>query len=256
MLQNGSFTEGWETLPALPEAGYLRNQRPNGWQLTWLNKGQPLYDDPNSQAQGVPECVHKLGTQLPPHEQRGMPNALILVGDTTYKIFNSGAAFGAALSQTVTGLQPGTQAVLTVPIQVHLHGESDEYGAESSVWVNDEGEWVNGRVMGDRKWYRHKVEFTVPANGEAEIVIRVKSKWNKPKDFFFDGIVLEAEQATSGDITDDTVVDNDDAGGETAVPVKTIYLQLPAGVQLRQGESSQPNVVEINLPPGVTVEIV
>ena len=35
MLQNGSFSEGWETLPAIADAGFLRNQRPNGWQIEW-----------------------------------------------------------------------------------------------------------------------------------------------------------------------------------------------------------------------------
>ncbi len=204
MLKNGSFTEDWETLAAIPEAGYLKNQRPNHWQLAWLNKGDPLYDDPNTKVDGIPECVHKLSDQLPADEQFGGVKALILAGDTTYKIFNSAAKFGATLSQTVTGLVPNSQATLTVPIQVHLHGETDTYGAESGVWVNGEGGWVNGFDMGDRQWYRHIIPFTVPASGEAEIVIRVKSKWTKPKDFFFDGITLEAQATPTG--TDDSVV--------------------------------------------------
>jgi murein DD-endopeptidase MepM/ murein hydrolase activator NlpD len=195
MLQNGSFSAGWETLPALPEAGFLQNQRPNGWQLVWLRKGESLYDDPNSQAEGIPECVHKLSTQLPADEQLGATNALILAGDATYKVFSPLIAFGAMLSQTVSGLQPGTQAVLTVPVRVHQHGDTDPYGAESGVWVNGTGQWVNADLMGERKWYYHKVEFAVPANGVAEIVIRVKSKWNKPKDFFFSNVQLQAETA-------------------------------------------------------------
>jgi hypothetical protein len=113
MLRNGNFMEGWETLDPLPEANFLRNQRPRGWQLAWLKPGTPLYDDPNTQATGIPECVHKLSTQLPPDEQRGQPKALILDGDTTYKIFSATAPFGATLSQTVTGLEPGSQATLT-----------------------------------------------------------------------------------------------------------------------------------------------
>ena len=247
MLKNGNFSEGWETLPALPEAGFLRNQRPNHWQLEWLKPGSPLYDDPNSRVQGIPECVHKLSEQLPPHEQLGAANALILDGNATYKIFSSGAAFGAALSQTVTGLQPGSQAILTVPIQVHLHGETDDFGAESSVWVNGEGGWVNGKVMGDRQWYKHKVEFTVPDNGTAEIVIRVKSKWNKAKDFFFDGIALMAETALDSHIRE-TVPQP--PPGDTQI----VYVQLPPGFQLRRGVSQQANVIEVNAPAGVTIQ--
>ena len=255
MLKNGNFSEEWETLPALPEAGFLRNQRPNHWQLEWLKPGNPLYDDPNSRVQGIPECVHKLSEQLPPHEQLGAANALILDGKATYKIFSFGAAFGAALSQTVTGLQPGSQAMLTVPIQVHLHGETDDYGAESSVWVNGEGGWVNGKVMGDRKWYEHKVEFTVPDNGTAEIVIRVKSKWNKAKDFFFDGIKLAAREVPAGTSGGGEVVDSADAEGETAVPGgQVVYVQLPAGFALKTGASQQTNVIEINVPAGVSIQ--
>jgi hypothetical protein len=245
MLRNGNFMEGWETLDPLPEANFLRNQRPRGWQMVWLAPGTPLYDDPNSQATGIPECVHKLSTQLPPHEQLGETNALILDGDTTYKIFSANASFGATLSQTVTGLQPGSQATLTVPIQVHLHGETDAHGAESGVWVNGEGGWVNGGTMGDRKWHKHVVRFDVPPSGTAEIVIRVKSKWAKPKDFFFDGIKLTAE------IVDKPPPDDPPPPGE-----QTIIIQLPPGLQISEGVSSQAGIVEINVPEGVTIQIV
>ncbi len=243
MLQNGNFMADWETLPAVAEAGYLRNQRPYHWQLEWLKPGQPLYDDPNSLVTGIPECVHKLSAQLPPNEQFGQPNALILDGSVTYKIFNSAAVFGAALSQTVSGLQPGSQATLTVPIQVHLHGETDAYGAESGVWVNGEGGWVHGFDMSDRRWYRHIITFTVPPSGQAEVVIRVKSKWVKGKDFFFDGITLEAQTAPSSPPPP--------AAGE-----QTIFIQLAPGLQISQGVSSQTGIVEVNVPEGVTIQIV
>ncbi|MFW5941955.1 MAG: NBR1-Ig-like domain-containing protein [Chloroflexota bacterium] len=196
MIDNGTFTEGWRDLPPAP--GNLINQEPAGWRLQWLEPGRPLYDDAASQAGGVPECVHKLGEQLPPNEQLGQPDALILAGDTTYKIFHASAPFGATLSQTVTGLKPGSEATLTVPVRVHRHGDPDIFGAESGVWVNGEGGWVHSGQMGDRRWHRHQVRFTVPENGQAEVVIRIKSKWPRPKDFFFDGITLEAVPARPG----------------------------------------------------------
>ncbi|VAW32641.1 hypothetical protein MNBD_CHLOROFLEXI01-2452 [hydrothermal vent metagenome] len=255
MLQNGAFSDGWETLPALKEANYLKNQRPYGWQIEWIPLGQPLYSDPNTQSNGIPECVHKLSDQLPPHEQLGAANALILAGDTTYKIFSAGAPFGATLSQTVTGLQPGSQATLTAPVQVHLRGETDSYGAESGVWVNGEGSWVNGFDMGDRQWYKHIVSFTVPASGQAEIVIRVKSKWPSGKDFFFDGIELDAETETAvtPPLPPPPIDDTLPVETETA---KTVYLQLPSGVQIKQGVSSEANVIEVNVGPSVKVEMV
>lgn len=246
MLQNGNFSAGWETLSPIPAANYLRNQQPQHWQLSWLNMGDPLFGDPHTAVTGIPECVHKLSYQLPPDEQLGAPHALILDGTATYKIFSYAAVFGATLSQTVTDLQPGTQATLTVPIQAHLHGETDPYGAESGVWVNGEGHWVHGFDMGDRRWYRHVVTFTVPASGQVEIVIRFKSKWPRAKDFFIDGITLDVQPHTSTQPTPPPTT------GES----RPVYLQLPPGLQLQQGISQQATVVEINLPDGTHLETI
>jgi hypothetical protein len=194
-LDNGGFeeAEGWTDLPAPPNGG--DNQQPNGWTLTWVPIGQPLYDDPNTPALGICECIHKLARQLPPDEQLGAPNALILDGTTTYKLFHGGAAFGSELRQVVN-LPPGSSWRLTVPVQTHLHGETDVFGAESSAWVvlsstEVKGGWANGGVMGDRRWFDHVIEFDAPANGQVIILIRVKSKWNSPKDFFVDAARLE-----------------------------------------------------------------
>ena len=187
LLENGSFELGWSDLPPAP--GYLINQQPNNWQITWIEPGQSLFGT-NDVAQGVPECVHKLKEQLPPNEQPGGPDALILDGTAVYKIFHFAAAFGAELEQVVTGLQLGQHYRLTVPIR--LHGvDSDPWGAESGVWVNDVGEWVNQAIMGDRTWYDHTVDFTALPSGEAIVTIRVKSKYNLSKDFFIDDVRLQ-----------------------------------------------------------------
>ena len=249
MLRNGNFMEGWQDMPPAP--GFLVNQQPNGWHLEWIEPGQPLYDDPNTICKGVPECVHKLHTQLPAHEQLGAPNALILAGDTTYKTFHFGSPFGTTLSQTVEGLQPGTEAVLTVPIQVHLHGETDAFGAETSVWVNGEGRWVNGFDMGDRQWFRHEARFTVPADGRAQIAIRVKSKWPRAKDFFIDDITLEAQQASGK-----PPIDRPEPEPVPPGEVKIVHIQLPAGLSLRQGTCDTPGTIELNIPPGVEIKLV
>ena len=204
MIHNGDFTEGWTDMPPAP--GYLINQQPVGWTLQWLQPGDSLFGDTGAVVGGVPECVHKLSEQLPENERLNGPNALILAGDTTYKIFNAGAAFGASLSQTVSGLQPGSTATLTAPVQVHLNGEQDAYGAESGAWLNGDGQWVHGHAMGDHQWYYHVVETIVPENGRVEIIIRVKSKWARPKDFFIDHITLEAVAAeTTGFLPADEI---------------------------------------------------
>ncbi len=188
-LRNHSFEDGWTDLPPAP--GYLINQQPNDWVLNWIEPGRFLYDSTSDKAGGVPECIHKHANQLPPNEQPGGQNALILDGEYVFKIFHFGAPFGAELTQEISNLPPGSTWRLTVPIQVHLHGETDPYAAESSVWVNGEGGWANGFVMGDREWYNHVVVFVVPNDGNVLISIRVKSKWYNPKDFFIDYIQME-----------------------------------------------------------------
>lgn len=195
-LANGGFEEGWTTV----EFG---NQAPNGWVFTWVGIGQPLYDDPGSPATGVCECVHKLITQLPPHEHPGGSDPLILDGTTTYKLFTN-AAFGTELRQVVN-LPPGSSWRLTVPVRVHLYGETDAFAAESSAWVllsetEARGGWVNGFDMGDRRWFDHTVEFEAPASGEVIVLIRVKSKWPRIKDFFVDAVRLEPASNPRGEL--------------------------------------------------------
>lgn len=188
LLANPSFEEGWTDLPPAP--GNLINQQPNDWVLSWVEPGEPIFGS-DDLAGGVPECIHKLIWQLPPDEQPGGPNALILDGEATYKVFHFGLPFGVELSQTVTGLTPGTLLQLTVPIQVHLHGDTkDPFTAESGIWVNGVGHWVNSKEMGDRTWYEHMLLLTVPEDGTVEVVIRFKSKWSRPKDFFIDDLQL------------------------------------------------------------------
>lgn len=247
MLKNGSFSDGWRDLP--PTQGTLINQQPTGWRLEWLEPGAALYADPNSHASGVPECVHKLSHQLPTHEQLGEPGALILAGNGTYKIFHGGAAFGAMLSQTVTGLEPGSEAVLTVPVLVVRHGDPDPYGAESYAAVNGEGQWAHSGKMGDRNWFRHRIAFTVPDDGRADIVVRVKSKWDRPKDFFIDGVTLTAQTVSAPSIDPDpvpvvppTVIPADDA---------TVLIQVAAGVRVIRATGAAVNTIIVVVPDGI-----
>jgi hypothetical protein len=196
-LANGGFEEGWTTLP--PVSGQQRNQEPNEWTLTWIEPGQPLWDAPADLATGIAEMVHKTKDLLPPDEGPGQPNALILDGVTTYKMFHGGAAFGSQLFQPVS-LTAGAWR-LTVPIQIHMHedlpddGSWDEYSVESGVWVLfDEmqaGGWAHAKQMGDHRWFSHVVEFTLPQSGEVAVLIRVKSKYLGTKDFFVDATRLQ-----------------------------------------------------------------
>ena len=257
MLKNGTFTEGWMDMPPY---GNLINQQPNGWILRWVEPGNSLFGA-GDKAQGVPECVHKLAKQLPPNEQLGAKDALILAGDVTYKVFHAGSPFGVELKQVVTGLKPGSEATLTVPILVVLNNDPDPYGAESGVWINGQGKWVNGGEMGNRRWHHHQQTFTVPDNGTAIIEIRLKSKWARPKDFFIDGITLEAEIGSVDETIIPTILpdpimipDRDKDPAAAASTPKTVKIQLPEGMKLVTAVSNEINTVVLVVPPGVSVE--
>ena len=250
MLQNSGFENGWQDLPPTPSG--VINQQPNGWQLAWVARGQALYDDSGAAASEEPICVHMLSHQLPPHEQQGAADALILDGGATYKIFHARASFGATLTQTVSGLAPGTTARLVAPVRAHYHGDSDPYSAESGVWVNGEGGWANRDMMGDRKWYRHTVDFVVPPDGRAEIVIRVKSKWVLPKDFFLDALSLEAQIAASPPLP---VTPPAAPVTPPPPPSRVVRISVPEGLEVAHKVDDTADVVWVIAPPGVEVRV-
>ena len=196
-LQNGGFEGCWGTIE-------LGNQRPDAWELTWVQPGDPLYDARYSEpASAIAEMIHKLKNQLPPNEWPGAPNALILDGEATYKIFSNYNVFGSQLRQRVS--LPAGSYRLTVPVQLHWHENldgKDQYTAESGAWVitagTQSGGWAHAKQMGDRQWFYHVVEFNLPTAGEVDVVIRVKSAYRSIKDFFIDDVRLGPISAVSG----------------------------------------------------------
>ena len=198
LLQNPSFENGWHQTS--PNSG---NQTPDAWELTWLDLGAPLLSSgafPGEDApiidvaQFVPECVHKMAWQLPQDEWLGAPDALILDGTTTYKIF--GVAFGATLAQTVTAT-PGAVVTLRVPVQVHHHGDGS-YGAcavrarlgdAATAWATF-GDGLPD--PDDPEWVTLELTATVPASGAITAALDCEGRALAPVDFFIDAVSLEA----------------------------------------------------------------
>lgn len=195
-LVNGGFEGCWNTIE-------LGNQEPDGWDLTWVPPGQQLWDARYPEpASAIAEMIHKLKGQLPPNEWPGAPNALILDGEATYKIFSNYNIFGSQLFQRVD--LPAGSWRLVVPVQVHWHENldgKDEYTAESGAWVvangAQSGAWAHAKQMGDRTWFYHVVEFNLPAPGSVDVVIRFKSAYRSTKDFFIDAVRIEPISAVS-----------------------------------------------------------
>lgn len=195
-IVNGGFEGCWDTI----EQG---NQEPHGWELTWIAPGEQVWDARYSEpASAIAEMIHKLKKQLPPNEWPGAPNALILDGEATYKIFSKYNIFGSQLYQRVS--LPAGSWRLVVPVQVHWHEDldgKDQYTAESGAWIITDGAqsgtWADAVEMGDRVWFTHEVEFDLPTAGTVDVVIRFKSVYRSTKDFFIDAVRIEPIDALS-----------------------------------------------------------
>lgn len=197
MLQNGSFEDGWLDIPA----GATLNQEPIGWRITWLQPGQPLRHcedlpgDTEATARTVPECVHKLADQLPPHEQPGGSDPLILDGETVYKVFAAYGSFSARLSQ-VLRVEPGALVTVTVPVRVHQHGNGDygaaywhvELGASASSWLTFK------RDFDDRVWTTVSITARALDDGTLPLVITFESHTIAGIDFFIDNVTATVQK--------------------------------------------------------------
>lgn len=187
-LKNGSFENGWDTLPPLPNS--LKNQRPNDWQLETKNPGDTCWDFRNQKlnaplvADGWPECVHKLAypNGLPEDESPGGADPLILDGTHVYKIFSMADKFAAALRQEFTAT--GT---LRLRIRTHYHGPVNADSpdtAQVKILVNGV-ERKHLKALPDlpnKKW----VQIDIPVNGVTKLEVRFASIWKMGIDFFMD----------------------------------------------------------------------
>jgi len=181
-LVNGSFEDGWTDQS-------MTAQQPNGWTLDIAHSG----DVRGNAISGTPECVHKRNRDLPPDEQKGGENALILDGETCYKMFTQ-AVWRATLRQTVSGLEPGAEATLIVPANIHFDGRGEVYDADDTLLkISLNGQFIERWMTKeqDRTWVYSFVETVVPEDGKLHIEIEASVKRAHPTAFFFDAIQLD-----------------------------------------------------------------
>jgi len=197
-LLNGSFEDGWSTDPL------TGRQIPHHWSVICRQPGVAMMsagvfpsEDPPviDTVTAIPECVHKLAWQLPPDEQLGGTHALILDGQTTYKVF--GHAFSATLSQVVS-VPFGSTIFFNVPIQVHHHGDGSWGACAARVCID---------VL-CTSWYTFHSGFPDPENPgwamlrigttviDAETLLSIDFEGRAQADvsFFTDAITLEIEE--------------------------------------------------------------
>ena len=189
LLANPSFGGGWTD--CLPYGGRLTNQCPADYNLYIRLPGDRLisadsYDGPDDApvydtVAVVPECVHKLRSQLPDADE------LILEGDVVYKIFSATNPFSIDLIAQVLITEPGMLRVI-VPVQVHNHGDGSPGAAVWRLIVNDDyGPWLTfGNGFVDRVWRSWSNEMHVMPGQVITAIAQMESRALGGIDFFTD----------------------------------------------------------------------
>lgn len=190
MLENGSFENGWSDVGD-------QQQKPEDWALTWKQPGEAMLsagafpnDDPPviDTVGATPECVHMLAAQLPPNEQPGGVNALILDGETVYKVFRN--RFSATLSQVVN-VPDGARVRFSVPVQVHHHNDGSYGACAARVFLDGAtSPWATfGAGLTDHEWEILSVEAI--AGNNSFVGVDLEGRAEADVTFFIDAITLE-----------------------------------------------------------------
>ena len=201
LLVNPSFEGGWADVVM----GRVV-QVPTGWRVTVKPIGVSLdsagafagidHTPVIETAKTIAEIIHKPAALLPPVQGPGGADALILDGNTTFKIFSNYNPYGVRLAQTVTAT-PGATVALTVPVRVHYNpypGGDDSPGACAfRAYVNGVASaWLTyGNGLYDREWVSVTLQCIVPASGTFDVGAIFESRSEAGIDFFTDAWRLE-----------------------------------------------------------------
>jgi hypothetical protein len=173
-------------------------------------------------ASGIPECVHKFDWQLPPNEQPGGEDALILDGVIVYDMFHRGASFGTELLQVNVGLQPNTEVAISVPVNCHFDeiggGEPDDLEVRVAI-SNGEEQVLLLKDMVNREWTAIETTGVTNHDGSLSIRLRFIARWAHPRNFFIDDV-----QAIY--LQEPTEPDPDDRLGDARVPYTRVYVRV------------------------------
>lgn len=233
---NWSFENGWTDLP--PVQGDLINQKPNDWAISWLDIGQTGYAINQKTGQyptiaTIPECLHKLASQLPPNEQPGGPDALILDGKHVYKMFARGGPWSAQLMQTISGLKPSALIKVQWPVQVHYQDVLNEDSPDDiEIWLGvgqDLYKFFAIPDLPDREWVILEGEGYTDNMGTVDIGISIQTKWANNRDVFTDAV-------TAVYVEDNIDPPPNKDCGVTPTIKRTVHL-LPQDITLEEEQS-------------------
>lgn len=197
VIPNNGFNNGWTD----EIIGGRMQQVPNdGYSLKVIEVPNKNFLD--AEVTSVSEITHKLQSQLPEDEWLGGENALILDGDTTFKILqSSGHAVDVEVLQTIPNLLPDSTYRITIPVQIHYHGPVDVYDKDPPLEMNDIGVRITANYsvlamlwpdLPDSEWVYPVIEGRTVANEtEIRVSLRVCTSWKNKRSGFTDAWQIE-----------------------------------------------------------------
>lgn len=133
---------GWEEGHYHPDDanGYpiMALQVPNGWRVNWRETAGAAWPNPFGAALFMrPEMNRLPASKLAADEQIGLPQALILEGGHTLKLFKGGGALNATLITSVAAGSGPRQLKLTVPVFADLVKGYTPKPQKAKIWADD-----------------------------------------------------------------------------------------------------------------------
>jgi GH25 family lysozyme M1 (1,4-beta-N-acetylmuramidase) len=133
---------GWEEGHYHPSDanGYpiMALQVPTGWRINWRETKEGAWPNPLSEWPFLrPEMNRLPASKLAPDEQIDAPQALILEGGHTLKLFKGGGAMNATLITPVAAADAPRRLRLVVPVFADLVKGYTSKPQQAKVWAND-----------------------------------------------------------------------------------------------------------------------
>jgi murein DD-endopeptidase MepM/ murein hydrolase activator NlpD len=187
VFENGSFEDtNWTHLT--PDK---RQQVPRGFVMIAESSGNVR----GNAITTTSEVVHKNHDNLPEDEWNGAPNALVLDGEQSLKIFGKGT-WRTSLKQQIGGFDVLERVVVHWPVNVHFDGRPDPYDPEdTAVIFRINGQhtviWMTKEL--DRQWLTPALYGQADLDGLVDVEMEISVKWGHDTALFTDMLDIQEE---------------------------------------------------------------
>jgi murein DD-endopeptidase MepM/ murein hydrolase activator NlpD len=235
-----SFERWTDVLVGFPANAARQAQQPAGWTINVIGVGSDLEsagvfppgfdEEPVFEiAETTPEIVHKHRDQLPPEQQPGGADALVLAGDYVLKVFSAYMPFGFRMSTCFT-VEPYARVTLQIPVNTHFYGDGSPGACAIKAQANrTESPWHTfGPTMPGFRWHVIELQTVADNLGDVDVTVWLESRALGGITFFVDKVTAAS-------------VPPDEEGGDSAPArdYERTYLLLPGKEHATEEETAR-----------------